>query len=51
MCNKNKIVIAVTGASGSIYAKILIEKLSKLKDQIDEIGLLMSKNAKFVWET
>ncbi len=46
---KNKIVVAVTGASGSIYAKVLLEKLSSLKDQIDQVGVVMSDNAKHVW--
>lgn len=47
----NKIVIAVTGASGSIYTKLLIEKLAKLKDQWQELALVMSENAKQVWST
>ncbi|MBC7865091.1 MAG: UbiX family flavin prenyltransferase [Bacteroidia bacterium] len=47
---KNKIVVAVTGASGSIYAKVLLQKLSLLKDQVDACGLIMSDNAKLVWE-
>lgn len=46
-----KIAIAITGASGSIYAKILLEKLSELKDQIEELSIVMTDNAKFVWET
>jgi len=46
-----KIVIAVTGASGSIYAKVLLEKLSKLNDQVSELSLLMTTNAKSVWAT
>jgi 4-hydroxy-3-polyprenylbenzoate decarboxylase len=46
-----KIVVAVTGASGSIYAKVLLEKLSKLNDQISELSLLMTTNAKSVWTT
>ena len=46
-----KIVVAVTGASGSIYAKVLLEKLTKLSDQIDELSLLMTTNAKEVWRT
>jgi len=29
-----KIAVAVTGASGSIYAKVLLEKLQELKDQV-----------------
>jgi len=51
MNNKHKIIIAVTGASGAIYAEVLFDKLVQLQEQIDEIGVLMSDNAKFVWET
>lgn len=47
----NKIVIAITGASGSIYAKILLEKLMILKDQWHELAVVMSDNAKEVWKT
>ena len=48
---KHKIIVSVTGASGSIYAKVLFDKLQKLSNQIEEIGVVMSDNAKFVWET
>jgi len=48
---KHKIIVAVTGASGSIYAKVLFDKLQKLSNQIEEIGVIMSDNAKFVWKT
>lgn len=47
---KNKIIVAVTGASGSIYADILIKKLIKIKDQWKEVGLVISNNAKQIWE-
>ena len=47
----NKIVVAVTGASGAIYAKLLLEKLLMLKDQWDELGVVMSNNAKEIWKT
>ena len=47
---KHKIIVAITGASGSIYAKVLLDQLVVLKDQTDEIGIVMSKNAKDVWE-
>lgn len=50
MNKKPKIVVAITGASGSIYAKILLQKLSLLKDQIEDIRLVLSDNAPFVWE-
>ena len=39
------------GASGSIYAKVLFDKLVQLKEQIEVVGVLMSDNAKYVWET
>ena len=49
MMRDKKIVVAITGASGSIYAKILLKKLVQLKDQITEVGIIMSDNAKDVW--
>jgi 4-hydroxy-3-polyprenylbenzoate decarboxylase len=49
MMRDKKIVVAITGASGSIYAKILLQKLVQLKDQITEVGIIMSDNAKDVW--
>ena len=51
MIKKHKIVVAVSGASGAIYAKVLFDKLVQIKDQIKEVGILMSENAKFVWQT
>ena len=44
-----KIIVAVTGASGSIYAKVLFDKLVLLKEQISDVGIVMSENAKQVW--
>lgn len=46
-----KIAVAITGASGSIYAKILLQKLEQLKDQITELSLVITDNAKQVWQT
>lgn len=47
----NKIVVAITGASGSIYAKVLLDKLSALSSQWEELSIVMSSNAKEVWQT
>lgn len=49
--SKQKIAVAITGASGSIYAKVLLDKLVLLQDQLDEVGIVMSNNAKTIWET
>ncbi len=46
---KRKIVIAITGASGSIYAKLLLDALTSIKDI--EVGVLLSDNAKIIWES
>jgi flavin prenyltransferase len=44
-----KLVVGVCGASGALYAKVLFDKLLKLKDQLGEIGVVMSDNARDVW--
>ena len=41
----HKIVVAITGASGSIYAKLLLDKLVLLRSQIEELAVVMSPNA------
>ena len=48
---KNKIVVAVTGASGSIYAKLLLDKLLQAKNQWSELSVVISDNAKTIWQT
>lgn len=47
---QNKIVVAITGASGALYAKLLIEKLLQSKDQWQELSIVMSNNAKEIWK-
>ena len=46
-----KTVIAITGASGSVYASRLLEKLSRLKGQWEELSVVMTVNAREVWKT
>ncbi len=45
-----KIIVAITGASGSIYAEILLDKLRGLKTPPGEIAVVFSDNAKEIWE-
>jgi 4-hydroxy-3-polyprenylbenzoate decarboxylase len=45
-----KIIIAVTGASGSIYAQKLLEKISNLKDPPEEIAVIFSDTAREIWK-
>ncbi|MGZ3871354.1 MAG: UbiX family flavin prenyltransferase [Mucilaginibacter sp.] len=47
---KKKIVVAITGASGAIYARLLLQKLQQLDVQIAEVAVVMSDNAKEVWK-
>ena len=49
--NQLRLTLAITGASGSIYAKTLLERLISIKDQWQELGVVMSENAKTVWQT
>jgi flavin prenyltransferase len=45
----SKIIIGVTGASGAVYGKRLIEKLGVMKDQVSDAGIIFSTNARDVW--
>jgi 4-hydroxy-3-polyprenylbenzoate decarboxylase len=46
-----KIVVAITGASGSVYASQLIEKLLTIRSQWSALSVIMTLNARTVWET
>jgi 4-hydroxy-3-polyprenylbenzoate decarboxylase len=43
-----KIAVGITGASGAIYAKVLLDTLSTLPDV--EVGVVMSEQAGEVWQ-
>ncbi len=47
----NKIVVAITGASGSIYAKVLLDKLFLIRSQWSALSVVITDNAKIVWQT
>ncbi len=46
-----KIVLAVTGASGSVYALKLLDKLQNLKSPPDEIAVIFSDTAREIWKS
>ncbi len=49
-----KIVVGITGASGSIYAKVLLDRLHRIgqDDGVElTVGLVWSRNARTVWAT
>ncbi len=48
MKETKKIVLAIGGSSGSIYAKLLMDRLSKLENI--KVGVCVSKNAIINWE-
>ncbi|MCB8995263.1 MAG: UbiX family flavin prenyltransferase [Bacteroidales bacterium] len=47
---KKKIILAVTGASGSVYARLLMREIAKLENQVDRAGIIFSGTAQKVWE-
>ncbi len=46
-----KIVLAVSGASGSIYPQLLVKRLNQIPDQWSQLAIVMTDNAKVVWST
>lgn len=47
---KRKILLAITGASGSIYPSRIIEKLLSIKDQWEEVAVVITDNGREVWK-
>ena len=45
-----KIAIAISGASGSVYAQVLLKRLEQMKSSLGEVGIVWSDNARTVWE-
>lgn len=45
-----KIVVGIAGSSGSIYAKVLFDRLLLLKEEWSAVGVVMSINAKYNWQ-
>ena len=48
---KRKIDLAITGASGSIYAKKLLERLHGLEAPLKEVAVIFSETGREIWES
>jgi flavin prenyltransferase len=46
---KRKIVLAITGASGSVYAKTLLDKLQEIEHAPEEIAVIISSTGRDIW--
>ena len=47
---KQKIILGITGASGSIYGKLLLDRLAGLREQIIDCSVIFSVHALEVWK-
>ena len=45
-----KLVVAITGSSGAIYAKVLLDRLLQLEGQWEKVGIVLSDNARINWQ-
>lgn len=46
----HKLVLAIGGSSGAIYARLLLDRLEILRDQYDRVDIVMSTNAQINWQ-
>lgn len=47
---KQKIIVGVTGASGSVYALMLFKRLMELQNQWENVSVVVTQNAEDVWK-
>lgn len=45
-----KVIVGITGASGAIYGKLLLDRLAGLGDQVADCGVIFSAASIPVWE-
>ena len=48
---KRNIVLAITGASGSIYAYKILERLHEIQAPVEEIAVIFSDTGRLIWES
>lgn len=44
-----RVIVGITGASGALYAKLLLDRLGSVEDQVSECGVIFSANSIPVW--
>lgn len=45
----HKLILGLGGSSGSIYARLLLDRLAGLSDQYEDVAIIMSRNAEINW--
>ena len=45
-----RLIVGITGASGSLYAHLLLEKLRDLQEPLEEVAVVVSETAEKVWK-
>lgn len=45
-----KVVVGITGASGAIYADLMLERLAELGEQVERVDVVMSEPSRSVWK-
>lgn len=49
MAGRN-LVVAVGGSSGSLYAKVLFDRLQNIQPQWENVGVVITENGKYNWK-
>ncbi|MFO7617391.1 MAG: UbiX family flavin prenyltransferase [Bacteroidales bacterium] len=44
-----KVIVAITGASGAVYAHRMLRRLAELGERLEEVALVVSRTAEEVW--
>ena len=50
MHSKRKIIIAITGASGAVYAESLLERIGGLQEKPEVVALVFTEKAQEIWK-
>ena len=45
----HKLILGLGGSSGSIYARLMLDRLAILADQWEVVDIVMSRNAEINW--